>query len=62
MSENCDQNCGSCGENCSDRKEAFHDFRANPHELSRIRNVIGVVSGKGGGGNSLVTSLLAAAL
>ena len=62
MSENCDQNCGSCGENCSDRKEAFHDFRANPHELSRIRNVIGVVSGKGGVGKSLVTSMLAVAM
>lgn len=62
MSENCDQNCGSCEENCSDRKEAFHDFRANPHELSRIRNVIGVVSGKGGVGKSLVTSMLAVAM
>ncbi len=30
-----------------------------PHELSRIRKVIGVVSGKGGVGKSLVTSLLA---
>ncbi|NLH00538.1 MAG: Mrp/NBP35 family ATP-binding protein [Clostridiales bacterium] len=30
-----------------------------PHELSKIRRVIGVVSGKGGVGKSLVTSLLA---
>lgn len=30
-----------------------------PHELTRIRKIIGVVSGKGGVGKSLITSLLA---
>lgn len=30
-----------------------------PHELSRIKKVIGVMSGKGGVGKSLITSLLA---
>ena len=30
-----------------------------PHELSKIKKVIGVISGKGGVGKSLVTSLLA---
>ena len=34
-------------------------FWWRPHELSDIKNVIGVVSGKGGVGKSLVTSLLA---
>ena len=34
-------------------------FLEKPHELSRIKKVIGVVSGKGGVGKSLVTSLLA---
>ena len=33
-----------------------------PHELSKIGKVIGVVSGKGGVGKSLVTSLLAVSL
>jgi len=33
-----------------------------PHELSRIRKVIGVVSGKGGVGKSLITSILAVTL
>lgn len=33
-----------------------------PHELSRIRKVIGVVSGKGGVGKSLITSMLAVAM
>ena len=33
--------------------------REQPHKLSKIKKVIGVVSGKGGVGKSLVTSLLA---
>jgi Mrp family chromosome partitioning ATPase len=59
MSENCDHNCGACGEDCSDRQEERHDFSAKPHEMSRVKKVIAVVSGKGGVGKSLVTSLLA---
>lgn len=59
MSESCNQSCGSCSENCSDRKEAKTDFREKPHEMSEIRKVIGVVSGKGGVGKSSVTSMLA---
>lgn len=59
MSENCEQNCSSCGDDCADRKEAKTDFRANPHELSNIKKVIGIVSGKGGVGKSSVTSMLA---
>ncbi|MGI6490963.1 MAG: P-loop NTPase [Pelotomaculum sp.] len=35
------------------------DFYEQPHELSNIKKVIGVVSGKGGVGKSIVTSLLA---
>ena len=58
MSENCDQNCGSCSEDCADRKEK-PDFSAELHELSSVRKVIGVVSGKGGVGKSLVTSMFA---
>jgi len=58
MSENCDQNCGSCSEDCVDRKEK-PDFSAKLHELSSVKKVIGIVSGKGGVGKSLVTSMLA---
>ena len=35
------------------------DFLEKPHEMSSIKKVIGVVSGKGGVGKSLVTSLMA---
>ncbi|MDO4853036.1 MAG: Mrp/NBP35 family ATP-binding protein [Clostridia bacterium] len=57
MSE-CTNDCSSCGQNCADRRQPA-DFREKPHELSNIKKVIAVVSGKGGVGKSLVTSLLA---
>ena len=55
MSE-CTHDCSTCKENCGDRKESL---LKKPHELSDIKRVIGVVSGKGGVGKSLVTSLMA---
>lgn len=58
MSENCSHNCGSCSEQCSEREKVKNDFIEKPHELSNIKKVIGVVSGKGGVGKSLVTSML----
>ena len=59
MSENCNQNCSSCGMDCGDRTEEQNDFSVKLHEFSKVKKVIGVVSGKGGVGKSLVTSLLA---
>ena len=59
MSENCNQNCSSCGEDCAERKEQKTDFSAKLNELSSVKKVIGVVSGKGGVGKSLVTSMIA---
>ncbi|KUO73899.1 MAG: ATP-binding protein [Clostridia bacterium BRH_c25] len=59
MSESCNQNCSACGDDCADRKEEKVDFSEKPHELSNIKKVIGVISGKGGVGKSLVTSMLA---
>ncbi|HYE82212.1 MAG TPA: Mrp/NBP35 family ATP-binding protein [Clostridia bacterium] len=59
MSENCNQNCSACSEECAERKEEKIDFSEKPHELSNIKKVIGVLSGKGGVGKSLVTSMLA---
>ena len=60
--ENCAHNCETCGENCASRKQDPADFLEKPHQLSNIGKVIGVVSGKGGVGKSLVTSLLASAM
>lgn len=53
----CSHDCGSCSQDCASRI-TFE----KPHELSHIKRVIGVVSGKGGVGKSLVTSLLAAGM
>lgn len=58
MSENCNDKCSECTSECGDRKEEF-DFSEKAHELSNIKKIIGVVSGKGGVGKSLVTSMLA---
>ena len=58
MSENCNQSCSSCSSNCSSRKEP-QDLLAKLHEGSQVKHVIAIVSGKGGVGKSLVTSLLA---
>ena len=54
---NCDGNCSSCAssENCSIKKAQLND-------RSKIKKVIGVLSGKGGVGKSFVTSTLAASL
>ena len=58
MSENCTHDCSSCGENCPSRDKK-PDFRAKANPHSNVKKVIGVVSGKGGVGKSLVTSLMA---
>lgn len=59
MSENCNQNCEGCEQDCAERKDTKPDFTAQPHELSNIKKVIAIVSGKGGVGKSLITSMLA---
>lgn len=59
MSENCSHDCSSCGESCAERAQEQTDFRVESNELSHVKKVIAVVSGKGGVGKSLVTSMLA---
>ena len=57
MSESCSHQCESCGESCNEREK--ESLLVKPHEASHIKKVIAVVSGKGGVGKSLVTSMLA---
>lgn len=59
MSE-CTHDCSSCGENCSDRKQ--ESLIAQLNDKSSVKKVIGVVSGKGGVGKSLITSLMASGM
>lgn len=57
----CTNDCGSCGSTCSERTEP-QSFLEKTNELSNVKKVIGVVSGKGGVGKSMVTSLLAVSM
>ena len=50
----CSHDCANCSEKCS--KESL---LAPQNQASNVKHVIGVVSGKGGVGKSLVTSMLA---
>lgn len=61
MSDNCSHDCSSCGENCASRQDP-QSFIEKLNELSKVKKVIGIVSGKGGVGKSLVTSMLAVLL
>jgi Mrp family chromosome partitioning ATPase len=56
MSQNCSHDCSSCGENCPSRSGQIPKEKLN--EFSSVKKVIGIVSGKGGVGKSMVTSLL----
>lgn len=61
MSEKCTQGCSTCSNESAEEKsdEQKVDFTAKLHELSSVKKVIGILSGKGGVGKSLVTSMLA---
>ncbi|MDD6203499.1 MAG: Mrp/NBP35 family ATP-binding protein [Firmicutes bacterium] len=61
MSENCTHDCSSCGESCSQRSKE-QDLKEKLNDVSSVKKTIGVVSGKGGVGKSLVTSLMAVLL
>ena len=56
MSE-CTHDCSTCSSDCSSR-----DMRVPGNVFSSVKNVIAVVSGKGGVGKSTVTSSLAVAM
>lgn len=60
MSQSCNDNCKTCPKACGERREP-QSLLAEPNPKSHIKKVIGVVSGKGGVGKSLTTSLLASA-
>ncbi|MBR1535052.1 MAG: Mrp/NBP35 family ATP-binding protein [Ruminococcus sp.] len=57
MSE-CTHDCSSCAQNCASRTEP-QDLHEKLNDLSSVKKVIAVVSGKGGVGKSLATSALA---
>ena len=56
MSE-CSHDCSNCSANCSSRQEQIPKLELNAE--SKVKKVIGIVSGKGGVGKSIVTSMMA---
>ena len=58
MSTNCSHNCAECHSDCNERT-APQSLLEPLNKNSSVKKVIGVVSGKGGVGKSLVTSMLA---
>lgn len=63
MGENCSHNCSGCGSknSCSSSgaSNAANSAVQKPQRVPNVKKLIGIVSGKGGVGKSLVTSLLA---
>lgn len=57
----CEHNCSSCGETCKERVSP-QDMILGMNNKSNIKKIIGVVSGKGGVGKSLISSLIACEL
>ena len=57
MSEECNHDCANCGEQCDNPIE-----KVKPTKDSKIKKIVAVISGKGGVGKSMVTSILAVEL
>ena len=57
----CNHDCGSCSANCGSRTQEQTNFLEPLYRESSVKKVIGIVSGKGGVGKSMTTSLLAVA-
>ena len=57
MSEECTHNCESCGANCPSKNK--ESMLAEQKTGANIKKIVAVISGKGGVGKSMVTSLLA---
>ena len=60
MAEECTHNCSTCSSNCSSKEK--NSLMEQPNPLSSVKHIIAVMSGKGGVGKSLVTSMLAVSM
>ena len=61
MAEECTHDCSTCSSNCASRQNP-ESLKLPANQLSEVKHVIGVMSGKGGVGKSLVTTMLAVLL
>lgn len=62
MSANCSHNCSECGSGDCSERTAPQSLIEQLNKYSHVKKVIGVVSGKGGVGKSLITSLMAVSM
>jgi len=62
MSEECTHNCSTCSADCGSKENGgeVNDFAAQLAQGASVKHVYAIMSGKGGVGKSMVTSLLAA--
>jgi len=60
MAESCTHDCNTCSSSCTSKSKESMFEPQNPN--SNVKKVIGIASGKGGVGKSMVTSLLAVAM
>ena len=60
--ETCTHDCSTCSAACDSKPKSREEMFEKPNDLSSVKHLIGVVSGKGGVGKSLVTSSLAVAM
>lgn len=58
QTSSCSGDCSGCSSSCSSEQPSKEDFLAPMNQYSKIKKVIGVVSGKGGVGKSFITSYL----
>ena len=60
MAESCTHDCSTCSSNCASRNK--ESMLIAPNALSNVKHIVSVMSGKGGVGKSIVTSMLAVLL
>ena len=60
MAQECTHNCSTCSSGCDSKEKK--SLMEQPHPLSSVKHISAVVSGKGGVGKSLVTSMLAVSM
>ncbi len=58
----CSHDCSSCASNCKGKDGQSENMKVELNAHSNVKRVIGIISGKGGVGKSLVTSLLAVSM
>lgn len=57
--EGCTHDCSTCSANCASKKQSPESLLEPANPFTNVKNIVAIVSGKGGVGKSLVTSMMA---